>query len=66
MNEKLALHNAAQNLDALEKKFRKRTKRLKALRIELDQIEKSMPALTERLEKAKADLKSARTAYRGC
>lgn len=61
---KLALHNAKQTLEALEKKYRKRTKQIKAYQIELGQLEKSLPSLIERMERAKADLKAAREAYR--
>lgn len=64
MNEKLALHNATQNMDALEKKFRKRTNRINALRIELEQLERSLRPLIERIDKAKTELKAARAAYR--
>lgn len=61
---KLALHNAKQTADALGKKYRNRANRIKALRIELAQLEKSMPALTDRLKQSENDLKAAREAFR--
>jgi phage shock protein A len=63
-NAKLAVHNAQQTADGLDKKYRKRANRIKALRIELAQLESSMPALTQRMEQARATLKSAKAAYR--
>lgn len=61
---KLALHNAKQTFEALDKKHRKRTARINALQSELAQLEAAMPALTAKLEQSVADLKSAREAFR--
>lgn len=54
------LHNARQSVEALEKKHRKRTTRIKALRLELAQLENSMPRLDEKIEHAKAALKAVK------
>ena len=59
------LHNARQTVEALEKKHRKRTTRMKALQLELAQLENSMPRLGEKIEQAKAALKAAKAARRG-
>jgi multidrug resistance efflux pump len=61
---KLDLNNAQQTMDALDKKHRRRTIKIKALRIELAQLENSIPMLTEKIERAKSDLRAAKTAYR--
>jgi chromosome segregation ATPase len=61
---KVRLHNAQNHVEALEKKHRKRISRIDALRIELAQLESGLPALAEKVEQAKADLKTAKAVYR--
>jgi multidrug resistance efflux pump len=61
---KLRFHNAQHHFEALEKKYRKRLGQIDSLRIELAQLESGLPVLSEKLEQAKSDLKTAKAIYR--